>query len=275
MKEKKLYAVREYKDVLFRKIFNDTKELLALYNALNHTQYDNPNDLEIVTLEKVFFLKLKNDVAFIINTNELCLFEHASTVCLNYPLRGFLYLAKEYEVILEKRGERIHKRTQIKIPTPRYIVFYNGLEERPEREILKLSDAFENKKTKGCLEMTAEVININYDKNKDLLKTCKTLGDYAILVEKAREFCRETKDLSEGIIKAIDFCIAENHLREFLIKCKAEVRAMLLSQGTLEEYVDDMKREQADTIDKLQTENKKLYERITQLEEELQKTKTH
>jgi mRNA-degrading endonuclease HigB of HigAB toxin-antitoxin module len=72
-----LYPIREYKDNLFRAIFNEKKQLLALYNALNNSNYDDPEQLEIVTLENVFFLKMKNDVAFLINTNELYLVEHA------------------------------------------------------------------------------------------------------------------------------------------------------------------------------------------------------
>jgi mRNA-degrading endonuclease HigB of HigAB toxin-antitoxin module len=71
------YPIREYKDNLFRVIFNEKKQLLALYNALNNSNYDDPEQLEIVTLENVFFLKMKNDVAFLINTNELYLVEHA------------------------------------------------------------------------------------------------------------------------------------------------------------------------------------------------------
>ena len=69
------------------------------------SHYENPDDLEIITLDNALFLQMKNDVAFLINTNEMCLIEHSSTVCLNYPLRSLLYLAREYEVILEQRNE--------------------------------------------------------------------------------------------------------------------------------------------------------------------------
>ena len=87
---------RNYKDPVFRRIFNNKKELLELYNALNHSNYENPQDIEIITLDNALCLKMKNDVAFLINTSEMCLIEHSSTVCLNYPLRSLLYLAKEY-----------------------------------------------------------------------------------------------------------------------------------------------------------------------------------
>ncbi|MBQ5676953.1 MAG: hypothetical protein IIV45_18150 [Lachnospiraceae bacterium] len=43
--------VRNYKDTIFCMIFRDKRELLTLYNAVNGTHYDNPEDLEITTLE--------------------------------------------------------------------------------------------------------------------------------------------------------------------------------------------------------------------------------
>ena len=68
-------GVRTYKDSVFCRIFNEKKELLSLYNALNMSHYENPDDLEIITLDNALFLQMKNDVAFLINTNEMCLIE--------------------------------------------------------------------------------------------------------------------------------------------------------------------------------------------------------
>ena len=44
---------RQYKDRLWRMIFNNKEDLLQLYNAINHTDYHNPDDLEVNTLEDV------------------------------------------------------------------------------------------------------------------------------------------------------------------------------------------------------------------------------
>ena len=41
-------------------------------------------------------------------------------------------------------GRRIYGRQLVKIPTPRFFVFYNGRDMQPERQVLKLSDAFMN-----------------------------------------------------------------------------------------------------------------------------------
>ena len=238
-------GVRTYKDSVFCRIFNEKKELLSLYNALNMSHYENPDDLEIITLDNALFLQMKNDVAFLINTNEMCLIEHSSTVCLNYPLRSLLYLAREYEVILEQRNENILKYGLVKIPTPACIVLYNGMEKRPEVEILKLSDAFENQEVEPCLELFVKVLNINDGMNENVLK------DYVILISKIRENYNEIGDLAKAIHKAIDYCIDADHLRSFLIRNRAEVEPMLLSEGTVEEYVDSMNEVKEQEIERL------------------------
>ena len=258
---------RNYKDTVFRKIFNNKKELLELYNALNHSNYENPQDIEIITLDNALFLKMKNDVAFLINTSEMCLIEHSSTVCLNYPLRSLLYLAKEYETIIKMRNLNILQYSQIKIPTPRCIVLYNGQAPRPERETLRLSDAFENKDVDGCLELTVDIININLGNNKELFNSCKTLRDYAILVSKIREFKQDTGNLSEAIRKAVDYCIEADCLREFLVRNRVEVESMLLSEGTVEEYVDSMDKELERMKQEVSQLKKIMQEKDTSLEE--------
>ena len=260
---------RTYKDSVFRKIFNNKENLLALYNALNGTHYNNPEDIEIITLDNALFLKMKNDIAFLVSTDQICLVEHSSTVCLNYPLRSLLYLTKEYQAILKQRNQDILSYTQVKIPTPRCIVLYNGPAQRPEREVMKLSDAFANQDVEGCLELKVEILNINYGKNESLQKACKTLEDYAILVAKIREYAREMDDLSMAVHKAIQYCIDHDHLRDFLILNQAEVAAMSLLEGSWEEYADSMDQE----LERLKESEKKLKENEKKLKENEKKLK--
>ena len=184
---------------------------MSLDNTFNMSHYENPDDLEIITLNNALFLQMKNDVAFLINTNEMCLIEHSSTVCLNYPLRSLLYLAREYEVILEQRNE-------------------------------------------PCLELFVKVLNINDGMNENVLNGCKTLKDYVILISKIRENYNEIGDLAKAIHKAIDYCIDADHLRSFLIRNRAEVEPMLLSEGTVEEYVDSMNEVKEQEIERLKRE---------------------
>ena len=58
--------MRNYKDTLFRMIFREKENLLSLYNAMNGTNYSNPEDLEIVTLENAIYMGMKNDIAFLL-----------------------------------------------------------------------------------------------------------------------------------------------------------------------------------------------------------------
>lgn len=221
-------GVRTYKDSVFCRIFNEKKELLSLYNALNMSHYENPDDLEIITLDNALFLQMKNDVAFLINTNEMCLIEHSSTVCLNYPLRSLLYLAREYEVILEQRNE-------------------------------------------PCLELFVKVLNINDGMNENVLNGCKTLKDYVILISKIRENYNEIGDLAKAIHKAVDYCIDADHLRSFLIRNRAEVEPMLLSEGTVEEYVDSMnevKEQEIERLKKVVQEKDEELSKVTQEKDE-------
>lgn len=57
---------QKYKDTVFRMLFSDRQNLLALYNAVNGRDYRNPEELEIVTLDSAIYMGMKNDLAFII-----------------------------------------------------------------------------------------------------------------------------------------------------------------------------------------------------------------
>ena len=68
--EESVIVNRTYKDRLFKIIFEDKKELLNLYNALTGKDYQNPDELEINTLEDVIYIHLKNDVSFILDERQ-------------------------------------------------------------------------------------------------------------------------------------------------------------------------------------------------------------
>lgn len=91
------------------------------------------------------------------------------------------------------------------------------------------------------------------------------LEDYAILVSKIREYAQETEDLSQAIHKAVDYCIAKDHLRDFLTLNRVEVEPMLLSEGTVEEYVDSMDQE----IERLKETEKALKQELLDRDKEL------
>ena len=143
------------------------------------------------------------------------------------PMRGFRYTAELYNKYIIKNNIDLFRRRLVKFPTPQYYVFYNGVEDKPEKEILKLSDAFSVPVKEGTFEWTAIVLNINYGHNKKLLKQCSILGDYGKLISKIREFKQSTDDLKVAITEAIDYCIENDVLKEFLLEHKSEVVDML------------------------------------------------
>ena len=132
---------RKYKDRVFRIIFRDKKELLELYNAVNNSNYSNPDDLEITTIEDVVYMGMKNDLSFIID-DVMNLYEHQSSFSPNLPLRGLFYFASLYREYIEPVKQKLYMDSPMTIPFPQYIVFYNGTKEEPERQEVKLSNLY-------------------------------------------------------------------------------------------------------------------------------------
>ena len=132
------YPNREYKDRVFRMLLKEPKVALEVYNAMNGTLYDNPDELIITTLENAVYLGMKNDVSFILGT-QLVLYEHQSTPNPNMPLRNLAYVACVYMAYVF--GDNLYGRKLIKIPEPRFVVFYNGTDKMPEQSVLRLFDA--------------------------------------------------------------------------------------------------------------------------------------
>mgnify|MGYP000594527691 CR=1 FL=1 len=105
---------RDYKDTLFRLLFQDRDRLLSLYNAVNGTSYDSPEELTVVPLENAVYMNMKNDMAFLVDF-QLNLYEHQSTWNPNMPLRNLFYAAKEYQVLT--RDQSLYAPQLVKIPT--------------------------------------------------------------------------------------------------------------------------------------------------------------
>ena len=220
---------RTYKDRLFKIIFEDKKELLSLYNALTGKNYQNPDELEINTIDDVIYMHLKNDMSFILDDWQN-LFEQQSTFNPNQPLRGFFYFADLYKV--KYFGKKIYSTRLLKIPTPQYIVFYNGTANMPDRKELRLSDAFQQPTEQPDIEVVAHMLNINYGHNKELMERCQKLKEYAQFIDIIRCYLRENKQWSneQAISKAIDDCIKNNILRDILQKERLRVMASILSE---------------------------------------------
>ena len=149
--KRQVNANTKYRDTAFRKLFHKKKELLELYNALNNSNYTREEDLEIVTLEESsLFISMRNDLAFILDFR-LHLYEHQSTQSPNMPLRDLFYVAQEYWELVNQKS--LFSEKPVKIPAPRFVVFYNGMDKQPERQVLKLSDLYIPEETDPMLEL--------------------------------------------------------------------------------------------------------------------------
>lgn len=236
---------REHKDRLFRLLFGDEKNksnLLSLYNAINNTHYTNADDLEIMTMQDCIYMKMKNDISVLLY-QVLVLYEQQSSWNPNMPVRGFLYFAHLYEKYIEMHKLNIYGSKLLKLPTPQYIVFYNGSGMKNDEVKLHLSDSFENKSVAEEFEWTATVKNINYGHNKELMEKCHILNEYAQFVDKVRRYNQELNDIRAAIDKTIQECIDEQILKDFLSAHRAEVFNVCLTEYDEEIVKRDLREE--------------------------------
>ena len=212
-------------------LFSDRKNLLSLYNAVSGSHYDDPEKLEIITLENAIYMGMKNDLAFIIGT-DLFLYEHQSTYSPNMPLRDLFYISSEYQKLVDHKS--LYSSCLLKVPAPQFIVFYNGTEKKKDHWVNHLSEAFENLSGEPKLDLEVLTLNINEGHNKELMEQCQTLREYAQYVKCVREYAKEL-ELNEAVKLAVDECIRNNILSKFLRANKAEVISMSIFEYDKEE----------------------------------------
>ena len=230
---------KAYKDRMFRMLFSERKDLLELYNALCQKDYTDPDALEITTLDDVIYMGMKNDVSFLLD-GRMGLFEHQSTFNPNMPLRGLFYFSDLYKRFFHDR--LIYSTRLLKIPTPVYVVFYNGEQQLPDISVLKLSDAFMQGEDMACLEVRVRILNINEGHNAELMGRCRKLEEYAIFIGCVREFLKSTEP-AEAIRKAMELCIEKGILAVFLSQRRAEVMNALLTEYDEEKVMKSLSGE--------------------------------
>lgn len=231
--EEKTSVVRNYKDSVFRMLFRDKRNLLSLFNAINRTNYQNPEDLEINTLENAIYMTVKNDISCVLDL-QMHLYEQQATVNPNMPLRDLFYVS----TLLKKMvvGQDMYGKKRILLPTPKFIVLYNGTEEQPEWKTMRLSDSFMTDTGEINLELVVLQLNINKGMNPDLKQCCKTLQEYSQYVDRVREHSKEMS-LENAVEQAVTECIEENILRDFLMENRVEVMKM-----SIFEYNEELHR---------------------------------
>ena len=156
----------------------------------------------------------------------------------------------------------IYSSKRAQIPIPRYIIFYNGRQEMPERCTLRLSDAFVKKsdnynsnqvtasdtssncnssKFQPAMEITAHMININIGNNAELMEKCRLLHDYAAFIGLIRDYISQENDINTAVTLAINQAISHNILKEVLSVHTAEVRDMILTEYNEEQHIKNEK----------------------------------
>ena len=87
------------------------------------------------------------------------------------------------------------------------------------------------------------MLNINYGKNQQLMDACKPLKEYAWLVDTVRRHQNEKMDLDAAVDAAISEMPDDFVIKPFLLKNKAEVKNMFLTEYD-EKKVLEMEREE-------------------------------
>ena len=240
MSKRKIKTRRNHKDSLFCDLFSDPVRALSLYNAINGTDYHDPSELQIVTLKDVLLLHQKNDVSVLFDA-KLTLWEHQSSLNHNMPIRGLLYFAQNMEGIIGDRRRMLYQKRVVRIPTPAYYVLYNGMEDAPERTDLLLSDAF-LVPTSGY-EWTAHMLNINLGRNKELMEHCPELKGYATLVQSIRDYRTGGLELNDAVVCAIEKCIEDGILGDYLETVRGEAMGMILTEFDEKEWEEAIREE--------------------------------
>lgn len=259
----------KHKDRLFCFLFGreeNKRWTLSLYNAVNRSSHTDPDSIQITTMEDILYMGMKNDVSFII-TDIMSIYEQQATYNPNMPVRELMYAAKLYDKYIHENKLNIYGDTLVALPIPKLVVFYNGQDNYRDR-ILELKDAFragkekpdsktearaeESRKSepyeKNKEEMEPDIavrvrmLNINYGQNKELLDTCRPLGEYAWLIQRIREYSRHM-DIEEAVDQAINELPEDFEIRSFLIGHRAEVKSMCITEYNEEETMQLFKEQ--------------------------------
>ena len=243
LKSSIFHPKRQTKDIVFRLVFgNDRQALLQLYNVLHGTAYVDPHELQIVTLDNAIYISRKNDLAFLL-AGSINMYEHQSTLNPNMPVRFLIYLAQEYQLLVESTDRSLYGSELIPLPTPQCVVFYNGTTDTPDEYELRLSSAFSNQDVEPAVEVVVKVININYGHNEHLMQGCGMLSQYAQFVAVTREYANKYDNREEAMNAAIEYCIGHGLLEDILRKHRSQVLGSLLEEFDEKKYAKTLREE--------------------------------
>lgn len=225
---------RKYKDSVFSCYLSEPKRLIEIYNAVEGADYPLDTPVTINTLDHVLYMDRVNDLSFVLDGKLIVLIEHQSTINENMALRMLLYVGRLYEKYLD--GDSLYRMSQIQIPTPVFIVLYNGEAKLPERFTQRLSTAYLAQG--GQLDLTVQIININFGKSRELINRSRSLEEYSLFVHQVREAVKQGTIFEEAVKQAIRYCINHDIMKEFLMENGSEVENMLFQEWNMERALE-------------------------------------
>ena len=226
---------RKYNDKLFKFIFGNPKNrelALELYNGLNESNYNNPEDIDYHIVDDAIYMNIKNDKSFLVE-NDLRLWDQGDEYFPPIPLRSLNYVTKFYEDYIEKENLDIDGPELVMIPKLNCICLYDKKDNNVYIHKVKLSDIWSKDENslddRIYLELETCMININYEYNNKLLKRCKSLYEYSFFVDAMRSYIRELEKggknykIKDVIDVAIDALPKDFKILNFLLENKEQI----------------------------------------------------
>ena len=223
-------AQREYSDRLFSYIFGSEENkawTLSLYNAVNGTNYTDPEAIRFNTIRQVLYLGMHNDTSFLV-ASEMNMYEQQSTYNPNMPVRMLQYAGNLYEKYFQENHLNKFGKKLLPLPVPKLVVFYNGEDHQEEELVLHLSSSFPPGADPDIM-VRVRMLNINYGQSEEILSACRPLREYAWLIREIRNN-RKSMDIEEAVNRALNGMPEEYEIKPFLEAHRAEVFGMLLTE---------------------------------------------
>ncbi|MCL2015554.1 MAG: hypothetical protein FWG68_04835 [Defluviitaleaceae bacterium] len=206
---------RKYKDSAVRLLCKHPQRTIEVCNAVEGTNYPLTANVQHFNIEDKL-LGRYGDLICTIENQLFVLSEHMSTLNFNMPLRILQYIIDVLELVFLSKAN-LHSSVAVKIPTPKISMLYNGRKTKdPLPKVMRLSDAFILPDNQPALELTVKVIDISYGSGSEALAKSPTLNGYAYFIHLIESGIKAGIGRDKAIATAIERCIKENILADFL-----------------------------------------------------------
>ena len=232
-------AKRTAKNSVFLDLFQDKKNLLALYKTLHPEDTDVTEDaLDIVTIDNVLTDNIYNDLGIMVGNNRLLLLlEAQSSWTMNILIRILLYLAQSYHEYFERTSQSLYKSKKVKMPKPELYIIYTGNKGRKPDTIFLSKEFFDGADID--IEVKAKVI---YESDKDNI-----INEYIVFCKVFNEQVKEHGMTKQAVTETIRICKDRNILKQYLSSKEVEVVTIMMSlfddEQIMRTYTKDIEKE--------------------------------